>query len=148
MQEFKRYYPDGEVAAHVVGFNDVDDMGIDGIEYASNKSLVGVDGYHQIIRDRQGHVVEDLGTSKVAKNGQTVSLSIDNRIQYIAYSALKAQIEKLHAKAGSAVVLDAKTGEVLAMVNLPTYNPNNRDGVTPDMLKIVPLLMFMTQVQS
>lgn len=135
IQEFKRYYPDGEITAHIIGFNNVDDKGIDGIEYASNKKLVGVDGAHQIIRDRQGHVVEDLGTTKVAQNGQTVSLAIDNRIQYIAYNALKAQVEKVHAKSGSAVVLDAKTGEVLSMVNMPTYNPNNRDGVTPDMLK-------------
>ena len=135
IQEFKRYYPDGEITAHVIGFNNIDDKGIDGIEYASNKQLVGVDGAHQIIRDRQGHVVEDLGTTKVAQNGQTVNLSIDNRIQYIAYNALKTQVEKVHAKSGSAVVLDAKTGEVLSMVNIPTYNPNNRDGVTPDMLK-------------
>ncbi|MDQ5920436.1 MAG: hypothetical protein QG673_492 [Pseudomonadota bacterium] len=135
IQEFKRYYPDGEIAAHIVGFNNVDDQGIDGIEYASNKNLVGVDGAHQIIRDRQGHIVEDLGTTKAAQNGQTVNLSIDNRIQYIAYNALKTQVDKLHAKGGSAVVLDAKTGEVLAMVNMPTYNPNNRNGVTPDMLK-------------
>ncbi|MBP9743364.1 MAG: penicillin-binding protein 2, partial [Burkholderiales bacterium] len=135
IQEFKRYYPDGEITAHVVGFDNVDDQGIDGIEYASNKDLVGIDGAHQIIRDRQGHIVEDLGTTKAVQNGKTVSLSIDNRIQFIAYSALKAQVEKLHAKGGSVVVLDAKTGEVLAMVNMPTYNPNNREGVTPDMLK-------------
>jgi cell division protein FtsI (penicillin-binding protein 3) len=135
IQEFKRYYPDGEITAHVIGFNNIDDRGIDGIEYANNKDLVGTDGAHQIIRDRQGHVVEDLGTNKVAKNGATVSLSIDNRIQYIAYNALKTQVEKLHAHGGSAVVLDAKTGEVLSMVNIPTYNPNNRAGVNPDMLK-------------
>jgi cell division protein FtsI (penicillin-binding protein 3) len=135
IQEFKRYYPNGEVTAHVVGFNNVDDHGIDGIEYAKNKELIGTDGSHQILRDRQGNVVEDLGNTKVAQDGQTVSLSIDNRIQYIAYAAVKAQVEKVHAKAGSAVVLDAKTGEVLSMVNYPTYNPNNRNGVSPDMLK-------------
>ncbi len=135
IQEFKRYYPNGEVTAHVVGFNNVDDHGIDGIEYAKNNELTGTDGSHQIIRDRQGNVVEDLGNIKVAQDGQTVSLSIDNRIQYIAYDAVKTQVEKVHAKAGSAVVLDAKTGEVLSMVNYPTYNPNNRNGVSSDMLK-------------
>ena len=135
IQEYKRYYPSGEVMAHVVGFNNIDDKGIDGIEYANNKNLTGVNGSYQIIRDRQGHVVEDLGNTKAAQNGQTLNLSIDSRIQYIAYNALKNQIEKLNAKAGSVVVLDAKTGEVLAMVNMPTYNPNNRTGVTSDMLK-------------
>ena len=135
IQEFKRYYPDGEITAHVIGFNNIDDHGIDGIEYAKNNDLIGTDGSHQIIRDRQGHVVEDLGATKVAQDGKTVTLSIDNRIQYIAYNALKTQVEKLHAAGGSAVVLDAKTGEVLSMVNMPTYNPNNRTGVNPDMLK-------------
>lgn len=135
IQEFKRYYPSGEITAHVVGFNNVDDRGINGIEYAKNQDLIGTNGSHEIIRDRQGHVVEDLGTTKVAQDGKTVTLSIDNRIQYIAYNALKTQVTKLHAAGGSAIVLDAKTGEVLSMVNMPTYNPNNRIGVNPDMLK-------------
>ena len=135
IQEFKRYYPSGEVAAHIVGFNNIDDRGAEGMEYADNKELLGVDGSHRILRDRQGHIIEDLGATKVAQNGKTVVLAVDNRIQYIAYNALKTQVEKMHAKSGSVVVLDAKTGEVLSMVNIPTFNPNNRDGVTQAMIK-------------
>ena len=134
-QEFKRYYPSGEVTAHIVGFNNIDDKGAEGIEYADDKLLQGEAGSKQIIRDLRGHVVENIGVMQPAKNGKQIPLSIDNRIQYIAYNALKAQVEKSAAKGGSAVVLDANTGEVLAMVNMPTYNPNNRDGVNPDMLK-------------
>ena len=135
LQEFKRYYPSGEVTAHVVGFNNIDDKGADGIEYADDKLLQGEAGSKQIIRDLRGHVVENVGISQPAKDGQQVALSIDSRVQYIAYAALKAQVEKSAAKGGSAVVLDARTGEVLAMINMPTYNPNNRNGVDPDMLK-------------
>lgn len=134
MQEYKRFYPSGEVTAHVVGFNNIDDRGADGIEYAEDKLLLGSNGSKQIVRDLRGHVVDNVGTQE-AENGKQVQLSIDNRIQYIAYNALKNQVDASKAKGGSAVVLDAQTGEVLAMVNLPTYNPNNRDGVTPDMLK-------------
>lgn len=135
MQEYKRFYPSGEITAHVVGFNNIDDRGADGIEYASEKQLEGSDGSKQIIRDLRGHVVENVGVMQPAQNGKQVALSIDNRIQYIAYNALKNQVALSAAKGGSAVVLDAKTGEVLAMINMPTYNPNNRENVTPDMLK-------------
>lgn len=135
MQEYKRYYPSGEVTAHVVGFNDIDDKGADGIEYAAEKQLDGHDGSQQIIRDLRGHVVDNVGVAQAAQNGKQVNLSIDNRIQYIAYNALKNQVDASKAKGGSAIVLDAQTGEVLAMINMPTYNPNNRDNVTPDMLK-------------
>lgn len=134
MQEYKRFYPSGEVTAHVVGFNNIDDRGADGIEYAEDRILLGSNGSKQIVRDLRGHVVDNVGTQE-AENGKQVQLSIDNRIQYIAYNALKNQVDASKAKGGSAIVLDAQTGEVLAMVNLPTYNPNNRDGVTPDMLK-------------
>jgi cell division protein FtsI (penicillin-binding protein 3) len=135
MQEYKRYYPSGEVAAHVVGFNNIDDRGAEGIEFAQDKALLGQDGSQQIIRDLRGHVVEKVGETLPAKNGAQLALSIDNRIQYIAYAALKSKVESTQAKGGSAVVLDAQTGEVLAMINMPTYNPNNRENVTPDMLK-------------
>jgi cell division protein FtsI (penicillin-binding protein 3) len=135
IQEFKRYYPSGEVAAHVVGFNNIDDRGSEGIEYANDKNLQGHDGVQQILRDRQGRVIENTGTARPATNGDTITLSIDNRIQYVAYNALKNQVEKTHAKGGSAVVLDAKTGEVLSMVNYPTYNPNNREKATLDMIR-------------
>ncbi|RTK98997.1 MAG: penicillin-binding protein 2 [Proteobacteria bacterium] len=134
MQEYKRFYPSAEVTAHVVGFNNIDDRGADGIEYADDKLLLGHDGSKQIVRDLRGHVVEAV-TQQKASNGKQVQLALDSRIQYIVYNALKNQVDLSKAKGGSAVVLDAKTGEVLAMVNLPTYNPNNRDGVTPEMLK-------------
>ncbi len=135
LQEYKRYYPNGEVSAHLVGFTNIDDMGADGVEYATNNQLIGHDGSQKIMRDRQGATVENIGVTKPMANGKSVELSIDNRIQFIAYNALKAQVDKSQAKGGSAIVLDAKTGEVLAMVNMPTYNPNNRENVTPDMLK-------------
>ncbi|MDD3266715.1 MAG: penicillin-binding protein 2 [Burkholderiales bacterium] len=134
MQEYKRFYPSGAVTASIVGFNNIDDNGADGMEYAKNKALQGINGNKQIIRDLKGRVVDNLGIQN-AQNGQTLHLSINNRIQYIAYNALKNQMDKSLAKGGSAIVLDAKTGEVLAMVNLPTYNPNNRENVTPEMMK-------------
>jgi cell division protein FtsI (penicillin-binding protein 3) len=135
IQEFKRFYPSGEVTAHVVGFNNIDDRGSEGIEYANDKTLIGHDGMQQIVRDRQGSIIETVGEGKAAENGKTVQLSIDNRIQYLAYNALKKQVEKFNAKGGSVVVLDAKTGEVLSMVNMPTYNPNNRANATLDNLR-------------
>lgn len=134
MQEYKRFYPSAEVTAHVVGFNNIDDRGADGMEYAKDKTLLGSSGSKQVIRDLRGHVVDTL-SSQAAQDGKQLDLSIDNRIQYVAYNALKNQVDISKAKGGSAVVLDAQTGEVLAMVNLPTYNPNNREGVTPEMLK-------------
>lgn len=135
MPEYKRFYPSGEVTAHVVGFNDIDDKGAEGIEYADEKLLEGKNGSQQIIRDLRGHVVDNVGAATPAQNGKQITLSIDNRIQYIAYNALKTQVDASKAKGGSAVVLDATTGEVLAMINMPTYNPNNRQNVTLDMLK-------------
>lgn len=135
IQEFKRFYPSGEVTAHVVGFNNIDDFGAEGIEYANNKSLLGHNGMQQILRDRQGGVIENSSSAKSAVDGETITLSIDNRIQYVAYNALKDQVVKYHAKGGSAIVLDAKTGEVLSMVNYPTYNPNNRAKASLNMLR-------------
>ena len=134
-QEYKRYYPDSDLTAHIVGFNNIDDHGAAGIEYADDKLLQGTDGSKQIVRDPKGHVVDNVGEVEPAQNGKQITLSVDNRIQYITYQALKAQVEKSAAKGGSAIVLDAKTGEVLSMVNMPTFNPNNLAGVTPDMLK-------------
>ena len=134
IQEYRRFYPSGEVTAHVVGFNNIDDQGVDGMEYKSNQALQGVNGSRQIMRDLKGNIV-NTDILQNAKEGAQISLTIDSKIQYIAYNALKAQVEKSQAKSGSAVVLDAHTGEVLAMVNFPTYNPNNRNGITPDLLK-------------
>lgn len=135
IQEYKRYYPNGEITAHLVGFNNIDDKGSEGIEYAKNKELIGENGSRQVLKDRDGSVVENVGVTNPANNGATIQLAINNKIQYIAYNALKNQVEKYHAKAGSAIVMDAKTGEVLSMVNMPTYNPNNRHGTDLNMLR-------------
>lgn len=123
-REYKRYYPAGEVTAHLVGFTGIDDQGQEGFELIFNKELSGKSGSRRVIKDRAGHIIEDLEAVKVPQDGHDVTLSIDRRIQYLAYRELAKAVDKFKAKAGAAVVLDAKTGEVLAMVNLPTYNPN------------------------
>jgi cell division protein FtsI (penicillin-binding protein 3) len=133
--EFKRYYPYADVTSHVIGFNSVDDKGVEGIEYANNKNLTGIDGKAQITQDRRGNIIDKSIVLTQPKNGNKIVLSIDNKIQYIAYSALKEQVSKFNADGGSAIVLDAKTGEVLAMVNMPTYNPNNLKNVTLDAIR-------------
>jgi len=123
-REFKRYYPSGEVTSHVLGFTNIDDHGQEGLELAYDDWLAGKPGAKRVIRDRMGHVVEDVEQVRAPKPGQNLTLSIDRRIQFLAYSELKNTLEKSQADSGSMVVLDTKTGEVLAMVNLPTYNPN------------------------
>ncbi len=123
-REYKRYYPAGEVTAHLVGFTGIDDQGQEGFELVFNKELSGKSGSRRVIKDRAGHIIEDLEAVKVPQDGHDITLSIDRRIQYLAYRELAKAVDKFKAKAGAAVVLDAKTGEVLAMVNLPTYNPN------------------------
>jgi cell division protein FtsI (penicillin-binding protein 3) len=123
-REFKRYYPSGEVTSHVLGFTNIDDHGQEGLELAYDDWLSGKPGAKRVIRDRMGHVVEDVEQVRAPKPGQNLTLSIDRRIQFLAYSELKSTLEKSQADSGSMVVLDVKTGEVLAMVNLPTYNPN------------------------
>lgn len=124
-REYKRFYPAGGVAAHIVGFTGIDDNGQEGFELAKNTHLSGKPGSRRVIKDRKGHIVEDLEAVKVPQDGHDLVLSIDRRVQYLAFRELSKAIDKFKAKAGAAVVLDAKTGEVLAMVNLPTYNPNN-----------------------
>lgn len=124
-REYKRYYPAGEVTAHLVGFTGIDDKGQEGFELTMNESLSGKSGSRRVIKDRAGHIIEDLEAVKVPQDGHDVALSIDRRIQYLAHRELAKAVEKFKAKAGAAVVLDAKTGEVLAMANVPTYNPNN-----------------------
>lgn len=133
--EYKRYYPEGEVMAHVVGFTNVEDKGQEGIELASEKNLAGKTGNRRVIKDRLGSIVEDLGAGRVPHNGKDLKLSVDSKIQYIAYTHLKEAIEKHKAKAGGAVVLDVQTGEILALVNLPTYNPNDRKVLTGAQLR-------------
>jgi cell division protein FtsI (penicillin-binding protein 3) len=125
-REYRRYYPLGEVAAHVVGFTNVDDKGQEGIELAYENILGGTSGSKRVLRDRTGQTVADVEPIRSPKAGQDLVLSIDKRIQYHAYRALLAAVEHNRARAGSAVVLDARSGEVLAMVNQPSYNPNNR----------------------
>ena len=124
-REYKRFYPAGDVTAHLVGFTGIDDKGQEGFELAKNAYLSGTAGMRKVIKDRQGRIVEDLDDVKVPQDGRDLVLSIDRRIQYLAFRELSKAVEKHKAKAGAIVVLDAKTGEVLAMVNLPTYNPNN-----------------------
>jgi cell division protein FtsI (penicillin-binding protein 3) len=131
-REFKRYYPSGEVTAHVLGFTNIDDRGQEGLELAYDDWLAGKPGAKRVIRDRMGHVVEDIEQVRAPKPGQNLTLSIDRRIQFLAYNELKNTLEKFQADSGSMVVLDAKTGEVLAMVNLPTYNPNALSGSKPN----------------
>jgi cell division protein FtsI (penicillin-binding protein 3) len=125
-REYKRYYPAAEVAAHVVGFTGVDETGQEGFEYASEHWLSGKSGKRHVIKDRQGRIIEDLEAVEVPQDGRDLVLSIDKNIQYLAYRELARAVEANKAKAGAIVVLDAKTGEVLAMANVPSYNPNNR----------------------
>lgn len=127
--EYRRYYPEGEVAAHVVGFTNIDDHGQEGLELAYNEWLQGAPGIKRVLKDRLGHVVADVATLHEPKPGQNLPLSIDRRIQYFAYRELQDGVAKFKAESGSAVVLDVSTGEILAMVNSPAYNPNDRPSI-------------------
>lgn len=127
-REYRRFYPEGEVTAHLLGFTNIDDKGQEGLELAYNDWLGGVPGKKRVVKDRLGHIVSEVSTLKQPKPGQNLVLSIDRRLQYLAYRELKAGCEKYKAHSGSAIVLDVKTGEVLAMVNQPSFNPNNRSG--------------------
>lgn len=129
-KEYRRYYPDGAATAHIIGFTNIDDKGITGLEYAYNKPLQGVPGKQLIEQDRYGHTVSILKLLKAQRPGQNVEISIDQRIQFLAYRVLKDAVKKYQAESGSAVVLNVKTGEVLAMTNVPSYNPNNRPADT------------------
>jgi cell division protein FtsI (penicillin-binding protein 3) len=124
--EYRRFYPEGEALAHVLGFTDVEDVGQEGIELAQQKNLMGQPGSRRVIKDRLGRVIEDIEDGRPALPGRDLSLSIDSKIQFLAYSELKAAVTEHNAKGGAIVVLDAKTGEVLAMANFPTFNPNQR----------------------
>ncbi len=124
-REYKRFYPAGEVTAQLVGYTGSDENGLDGCEYQYQKWLSGKAGSRHVIKDRQGHIVDDLEAVKLPQDGHDLVLSIDRKIQYLAYRELSKAVEENKAKAGAVVVLNAKTGEVLAMVNLPAYNPNN-----------------------
>jgi len=130
-REYRRYYPAGEVAGHVLGFTDVDDTGQEGVELAFDHWLGGENGSKRVIQDSQGNRVEDVESISPVHPGRELRLSIDLRIQYLAYRELKAAVRDNRARSGSVVVLDVRTGEVLAMVNQPTFNPNDREQLTP-----------------
>ncbi|WP_428004151.1 peptidoglycan D,D-transpeptidase FtsI family protein, partial [Arenimonas caeni] len=127
-REFRRFYPHGEVLAHVLGFTNIDDKGQEGLELAFNEWLTGKEGSQRVIRDRRGRIVENVDLVEAAEPGKDLVLSIDRRIQYLAYRELKSALIETGAPSGSIVVLDVPTGEVLAMVNQPSYNPNSRVG--------------------
>lgn len=134
-KEYKRYYPQGEVMTHLVGFTNVEDVGQEAMELAYQKSLVGQPGSRRVIKDRLGHIVEDIGMSREPHDGKDLTLSVDSKLQYIAFSHIKAAVDKFNAKAGAAVVLDVHTGEVLALANWPTYNPNDRRNLSGEQLR-------------
>ena len=127
MREYRRYYPAGEVAGHILGFTSVDDAGQEGLELAFDHWLAGEDGAKRVIQDRYGRIVQDVDSIRPARPGRDLVLSIDLRIQYLAYRELKSAIREHRARSGSVVVLDVTTGEILAMVNQPAYNPNDRE---------------------
>jgi len=131
LEEFRRFYPAGEVTAHVVGFTDVDDKGREGVELAFEEWLAGVPGKRQVLKDRRGRLIKDVQVTQNAKAGKTLALSIDLRLQYLAHRELRNALIEQGAKAGSLVMIDVKTGEILAMVNQPSYNPNNRRNLQP-----------------
>ena len=133
--EYRRFYPEGEAMAHVVGFTNVNDQGQEGIEYSREDALDGHAGQRRVVIDRLGRVVEEVGIDRLPQNGKDLQLSVDSKIQYIAYNAVKNAVEQHHAKAGSAVVLDTQTGEILALANYPSYNPNDRRYLTGEQLR-------------
>jgi len=134
-REFHRYYPSAEVATHLVGFNNVDDQGQEGLELGYESWLQGASGAKMVQKDRTGRTVKDLKLLTAGQPGKDLVLSIDMRMQYVAYRELKAVVQQHHAASGSAVVLDVATGEILAMVNQPAYNPNNRAVMSIDSLR-------------
>ena len=134
-REFRRYYPGGEVTAHVIGFTGVDDAGQEGIELAFQSHLAGKPGTRRVIKDRLGHIVEDVESIRSAQDGRDLALSIDGKLQSLAFGALKAAVEQHRAKAGALVAVDVRSGEVLALVNVPSFNPNNRARLTGAQLR-------------
>lgn len=134
-QEYRRYYPAGEVTAHVLGFTGVEDRGQEGIELAFDGQLKGRPGSRRVIRDRRGQIIEDVESIRPPRDGEDLALAMDAKIQFLAYSALHQAMEIHKAKAGAAIVLDVRTGEVLALVNAPTFNPNNRSNLSGAQLR-------------
>jgi cell division protein FtsI (penicillin-binding protein 3) len=134
-REYRRYYPGGEVMAHVLGFTGADDIGQEGIELAFQESLAGKPGSRRVIKDRLGQTVEDVESIKAAQDGHDLVLALDARIQNLAFNHLRAAVERHRAQAGSIVAVDVNTGEVLALANFPTFNPNNRSRLSGAQLR-------------
>ena len=135
VREYKRKYPEGEAATHVVGFTNVEDKGQDGIELAFTSQLAGRNGVRRVIKDRLGRVVEDIGDSVAPVDGADITLSIDSKVQFFAYQRIRDAVAEHNAKAGSIVVLDAQTGELLALANWPSYNPGDRRHLSGEQLR-------------
>ncbi len=133
--EYRRFYPEGEAMAHGVGFTNVEDRGQEGMELSREKDLAGHPGQRRVVVDRLGRVVEDVAIEQFPQNGKDLQLSIDSKIQYLAYNAVKSAVLEHHAKAGGAVVLDTQTGEILALANYPSYNPNDRRNLSGEQLR-------------
>jgi cell division protein FtsI (penicillin-binding protein 3) len=135
VKEYKRRYPEGEAVAHVVGFTDIEDRGQEGVELAFQRELAGRNGQRRVIRDRLGRIVEDIGESVAPVDGQDIQLSIDSKVQFFAYQRLREAVAQHKAQAGSVVVLDVRTGEVLALANYPSYNPAKRQNLSGAQLR-------------
>lgn len=133
--EYKRFYPEGAGMAHIIGFTNVEDRGQEGMELSQEKDLAGKLGRRSVIKDRLGRAVEELDVLAMSREGKDLQLSIDSKIQYAAFNELRQAVEKHHAKAGSVVVVDVQTGEILALANLPTYNPNSRGNLSGEQLR-------------
>ena len=126
LREYKRYYPNGEVTGHLLGFTNLDEAGQEGLELAYDQSLAGADGSKRVIQDGHGRIIQNVESIRAPRPGEDLQTSLDLRIQYLAYRELKSAIRDYHARAGSVIVIDVRTGEVLAMVNQPSFNPNDR----------------------
>jgi cell division protein FtsI (penicillin-binding protein 3) len=134
-REFRRYYPGGEVTAHLVGFTGLDDAGQEGVELAFQSHLAGTPGTRRVLKDRLGRVVEDVESIRSAQDGRDLALSIDGKLQSLAFGALQSAVELHRAKAGALIAVDVRSGEVLALVNVPSFNPNNRARLTGAQLR-------------
>ena len=135
VNEFRRVYPDGDAAAHIVGFTGIDGTGQEGVELALQAQLQGQDGSRRVVRDRLGRIVEDVGSHVEPQHGRDVTLSIDSKVQFFAWQRLRDAVEQHGAKAGSAVVLDARSGEILALANVPSFNPGQRQNLSGEQLR-------------
>jgi cell division protein FtsI (penicillin-binding protein 3) len=135
IKEYKRLYPEGEAAAHIVGFTNVEDQGQEGVELVFQKQLAGKAGSRRVIKDRLGRVVESVGETVPPEDGQDLQLSVDSKVQFFAYQKLREAVEENKAKAGSVVVLDAQSGEVLALANYPSYSPDKRVNLSGEQLR-------------